>query len=94
MDYRVLTQWGCFVPSGHKVFPKTFKGYQMSTYQPVDDYFDSDLYPSMLSGEQQEMPMLIQLQQDWNTLSGMLFATIRVNVLRMLFWFLKRTYAD
>jgi hypothetical protein len=66
----------------------------MSTYQPVDDCFDSDLYPSMLRGEQQEAPMLIQLQEDWNTLSGMLFASLRVNVLRMLFWILKRTYPD
>ena len=66
----------------------------MSTNQPVDDYFDSDLYPSMLGAEPQAVPMLIQLQEDWNTLSGMLFASIRVNVLRLLFWFLKRTYPD
>lgn len=48
----------------------------------------------MLGAEPQAVPMLIQLQEDWNTLSGMLFASIRVNVLRMLFWFLKRTYPD
>lgn len=66
----------------------------MSTYQPVDDHFDGDLYPSMLCREQQATPMHIQLQEDWNTLSGMLVASIRVNVLRLLFWFLKRTYPD
>lgn len=65
----------------------------MSTYQNVDDYFDSDLYPSMmLKGELQELPMRFQLLQDWQTLSGMLFATLRIRVLRFLFWFLRNTY--
>lgn len=64
----------------------------MSTYQTVDDYFDSDLYPSMLSREPQELPLRLQLLQDLQTLSGMLFATLRIRVLRFLFWFLRNTY--
>ena len=66
----------------------------MSTYPFVDDCFDSDPYPAMLHGALQEPPMRVQLMQDWNTLSEMAVATIRITVLRVLFWFLRRTYPD
>jgi hypothetical protein len=64
----------------------------MSTYQNVDDYFDSDLYPSMLNREAQDMPVRLELLQDLQTLSAMLFASTRICVLRFLFWFLRNTY--